>query len=61
MNTLPAFTTGTVQCDDCGAEHVAEFHHFGQYDPETPYYEVTCTVDLLAGYYAGFRVTPKQG
>lgn len=60
MNKLPAFTTGTVTCDDCGAEHVAEFSHFGTFDPETPYYAVVCDVDWLTGYYAGFRVTPAS-
>lgn len=54
------FTTGTVQCDFCGEIHEAEFHHMGIHDPDTRYFEVTCTADYLTDYYAEFRVTPKE-
>lgn len=44
---------GSVECDECGQWHVAEFSHLSQFDGVTPVYAVICTEDpeWLVDYY----------
>lgn len=52
--------TGSVECDECGGRHVAEFSHMDRLTGRTPVYAVICTVDnpeWLIDYYLMERVT----
>lgn len=40
----------TVDCETCGEQHVATYHHDSQYGGHRVY-EATCTQDFLADYY----------
>jgi hypothetical protein len=53
---LAAATTapGTVTCDECGATHIAEYSHEGQFG-QGPIYAVVC--GDLTDYYTGERVS----
>lgn len=39
-----------VQCQECGANHEANYSHEGRFG-EGPIYAVICTVDGLTDYY----------
>lgn len=47
---------GHVDCDHCGARHVAEYSHEGQH-AQGPIFAVVCDVDYLTDYYREERVT----
>ena len=54
MNALPR--PGRVTCDNCGAEHVAEYSHESLHG-QGPIFAVVCTEDELTDYYTELRVT----
>lgn len=59
MNGTADQNTGSVTCDDCGARHVAEYHHDATHGGARMF-EVFCPGDGLVGYYAEERVAfPK--
>lgn len=47
----PVIEHGTVICDDCGDEHVAEFSHMSRFGDSRRVYAVVCDKDWLTGYY----------
>jgi hypothetical protein len=44
-----------VRCQECGAKHVAEYNHEGDYD-QGPIYAVVCTADHLTDFYTAEAV-----
>lgn len=55
--------TGTVECDECGQSHVAEFHHLSTHGGD-PVYAVICTTnnpDMLTDWYLVERLITREG
>ena len=56
MSSSATPPNGTVECDECGERHVAEYSHEGRFG-EGPIFAVVCTRDDLTDYYTAERVT----
>ncbi len=52
--TTASKANGTVECDQCGDRHVAEYSH--ENERQGSIFAVVCTVDYLTDYYTEERV-----